>query len=88
MVIFPEMQSRAFYRQGRIDDSDILAALVHDPQLQADQIVCTMNDRFFHVKELYRVALLFDLDPLSVSQLNWHIEELDALDTMQADVPE
>jgi hypothetical protein len=29
----PETQSRAFYRQGRINDSDIFAALAHDPQL-------------------------------------------------------
>ena len=84
----PETQSRAFYRQGRIDDGDILAALVHDPRLQADQIVCKINDRIITRKELYRVALLFDLQPLGVSQLNWHIEELDALGTVQADVPQ
>ena len=84
----PEMQSRAFYKQGRINDSDIFAALAHDPQLQADQIVCTVKDKVISRKELYRTALLFDLDPLSVSQLNWQIEELHALDAIQADVPE
>ncbi|MEO7560660.1 MAG: putative inorganic carbon transporter subunit DabA, partial [Nitrosospira sp.] len=84
----PEIQSRAFYWQGRIDDSDILAALAHDPRLEADTIICTVKDKAIQRKELYRIALLFDLQPLSVSQLNWQIEELQALGTVQTDVPE
>ncbi|SCY02736.1 DUF2309 domain-containing protein [Nitrosospira sp. Nsp13] len=84
----PETQSRAFYWQGRIDDSDILAALAHDPRLEADTIICTVKDKTIRRKDLYRIALLFDLQSLSVSQLNWQIEELQALDTVQTDVPE
>src|SRR6476659_2787602 len=84
----PETQSRAFYRQGRIDDADIFAVLAHNPDLHAEQIVCKVKDRIVTRKELYRIALLFDLQPLTVSQLNWQIEELHALDAVQADVPE
>jgi uncharacterized protein YbcC (UPF0753/DUF2309 family) len=84
----PEAQSRAFYQRGRINDSDILAALAHEPQLQADQIICNVKDKGVSRKELYRIALLFELEPISVSQLNWQIEELHALDAVQADVPE
>ncbi|MFZ1318937.1 MAG: putative inorganic carbon transporter subunit DabA, partial [Candidatus Nitrotoga sp.] len=84
----PETLSRNYYQQGRIDDSDIFAALAHDPQLQSEQIVCQAKDRTIRRKDIYRIALLFDLQPLTVSQLNWQIEELNVLDTVQADVPD
>jgi hypothetical protein len=84
----PEAQSRAFYRQGRINDSDISAALAHDPALQAEQAVCKVRDRTIVRGDIYRIALLFDLQPLSASQLNWQIEELNALDSVHLDVPE
>ncbi len=83
----PEAQSRAFYRQGRIDDDDISAALAHDQALEAEQVVCKVKDRTITRGDLYRIALLFDLQPLDVSQFNWQIEELNALDSVQADVP-
>ncbi|HEX8873040.1 MAG TPA: putative inorganic carbon transporter subunit DabA, partial [Nitrosospira sp.] len=83
----PETQNRAFYRQGRISDDDIFAALAHDAALQAEQAVCKVRDRLIARKEIYRIALLFDLQPLAVSQFNWQIEELGALDSVQADVP-
>jgi uncharacterized protein YbcC (UPF0753/DUF2309 family) len=84
----PETQNRTFYRQGRIDDSDIFAALAHDPKLQAEQIVCQEKDRTIRRKDIYRIALLFDMQPLTVSQFNWQIEELNAIGAVQADVPE
>ncbi len=83
----PERQNRSLYERGRINDSDIFGALAHDPNLQAEQIICTAKDRVITRKELYRVALLFDFQPISASQLNWQIEELDALSAVQADVP-
>ncbi|MFZ1547827.1 MAG: putative inorganic carbon transporter subunit DabA [Candidatus Nitrotoga sp.] len=84
----PETLSRNCYQQGRIDDSDILAALAHDPQLKAEQIVCQAKDRTIRRKDIYRIALLFDLQPLTVSQFNWQVEELNATDAVQADVPD
>ena len=83
----PEQQNRSFYQQGRINDSDIFAALAHNPNLEAEQILCRVKDRAITRKELYRVALLFDFEPIDASQLNWQIEELDALGAVQADVP-
>ena len=83
----PEQQNRSFYQQGRINDSDIFAALAHNPNLEAEQILCRVKDRAITRKELYRVALLFDFEPMDASQLNWQIEELDALGAVQADVP-
>ena len=84
----PETQNRHFYQQGRINDCDLAAALAHCPALQAEQTVCTLKDRVITRKDIYTIALLVDLQGLSVSQLNWHTKELGALDTVQADVPE
>lgn len=84
----PEAQNREFYRQGRIDDRDLAAAFAQSPDLQAEQIVCAIKDRTVTRQAIYRVALLFDLQAASVSQLNWQIEELAALKAVQADVPE
>ena len=83
----PEAQNREFYRQGSIDDNDLAAAFAQYPNLQTEQIVCTLKDKTITRQDIYRIALLFDLQPVSVSQLNWQIEELAALDAVQADVP-
>ena len=84
----PEARSRANYKAGRIDDSDIMAALDADYQLQAEQIICHTDDNTIRRKDIYRIALLFDLPSVTVSQLNWQIEEMAALEAVQADVPE
>lgn len=84
----PEAENRSFYRQGRINDEDLLAALSHDPKLLPDQVFYTSGDLKIRRKDIYRIALLVDLQPITVSQLNWNIEELDALRSVQTDVPE
>ncbi|WP_442497808.1 DUF2309 domain-containing protein [Methylobacter sp. sgz302048] len=84
----PEARSRDYYRAGRIDDSDIMAVLDADYWLQSEQIICHTDDKTIKRKEIYRIALLFDLPSITVSQLNWQIEEMAALEAVQADVPE
>ena len=84
----PEALNRDFYQQGRVNDCDLAAALAKRPALRAEQIVCTLKDRVITRKDIYSIALLFDLQGITVSQLNWRIEELGALDTVQTDVPE
>ncbi|MDP1774490.1 MAG: DUF2309 domain-containing protein [Methylobacter sp.] len=84
----PEAKNREFYRRRRIDDRDLAAAFAQSPNLQAEQIVCAIKDKAITRQAIYRIALLFDLQAVSVSQLNWQIEELAALDAVQADVPE
>ncbi|MDP2428934.1 MAG: DUF2309 domain-containing protein [Methylobacter sp.] len=84
----PETQSRDFYRQGRIDEDDLSAAFAQRPDLQSEQIVCTLPTQNISRLAIYRVALLFDLQAVSASQLNWQIEELAALEEVQDDVPE
>ncbi|WP_262965306.1 DUF2309 domain-containing protein [Methylobacter psychrophilus] len=84
----PEIQSRLFYQQGRINDNDLTAALAKCPDLKTEQIVCTLKNHVITQKDIYCIALLFDLTGISVSQLNWQIEELEALNTVQMGVPE
>ena len=84
----PESKNREFYRQGRINDADLAAAFKQNPTLKSEEIVCKLEDKVITRKDIYRAALLFDLQAISVSQLNWHIEELAALDTAQSDVPD
>lgn len=83
-----ERQSRGLYHQGRIDDSDLSAALDRYPGLQAEQLLFNVNGQAVRRADIYRVALLFDLSALSVSQLSRQIDGLDALGSVQADVPE
>ncbi len=84
----PEENNRGFYSQGRIIEDDLSAAFKASPNLYPDQVVCALPDKMISRQEIYRIALLFELHPVSVSQLNWQIEEMAALEAAQADVPE
>lgn len=83
----PESKFREYYRQGRISDDDLSDALRHDPDLNADAVLCTVKGRAICRQDIYRIALLFDLEPITESQLNWNMQELDALESIQKDVP-
>lgn len=82
----PETQYRQFYAQGRINDRDIAAALANTTQLHAENSLAIGKD--IVLQRLYEIALLVDLSPISVSQFIWQVEELNALTSVQADVPE
>ncbi|MCO6435121.1 DUF2309 domain-containing protein [Nitrosomonas nitrosa] len=84
----PEVQSRNFYWQGRINDQDIDAELAKNSKLQSEQIIYQSTKLAIKRKDIYKIALLYDLQPITVSQLNWQIEEMDALTAVQGDVPE
>jgi uncharacterized protein YbcC (UPF0753/DUF2309 family) len=83
-----ESEFRAYYRQGRINDADLSAGLRHYVDFNLDDIVCSVRGKTIRREDVYRVALLFDLEPITESQLNWNITELEALDKVQQDVPD
>lgn len=83
----PESEFRGYYRQGRISDADLSAGLRHYVDFNLDDIVCTVQGKNILREDVYRVAMLFDLEPITESQLKWNIEELGALDKIQQDVP-
>ena len=82
----PEAHFREIYQHGRINDADIAAALHQDPSLQADTILLLTPAPITHAT-IYRIALLFELEPASPTQLAWACEELNSLETFQPDIP-
>ncbi|MGR9108313.1 MAG: DUF2309 domain-containing protein [Gammaproteobacteria bacterium] len=84
---WPESRFRECYRHGRIDRDDLEAALAHFSDLNSRAPLLTVNGATLLRKDLLLSALLFDLDPISESRLNWNIEELGALESLQDDVP-
>lgn len=82
----PEEKNRALYQQGRITDEDLSAAFSHATHLNTEEVVFQTGTLTIKRKDIYRIALIHELPALSISQLNWFIEELGALDTIQPDV--
>lgn len=81
-----DVQYREAYAQGLITDADIEAALVEDPSLQAHEYL--LNPKLAITKaDVYRIAMLFELEPVLPSQLAWQIEELNTLEKFQPDIP-
>lgn len=84
----PESKFREFYRKERIGENDLSEALLHDLQTAGEQILLGIPGRKIIRKEIYRIALLYDLQAITISQLNWNVQELNVLDAPQADLPE
>jgi uncharacterized protein YbcC (UPF0753/DUF2309 family) len=84
----PESKFREFYRQSRIREDDLSAALLQELGSHAEHILLDLKGRTITRQEIYRIALLYGLQPITASQLNWNAQELGALDNIQADVPE
>lgn len=71
----PAAEFRAFYSQGRIDDSDIDAALQqwygqNDRQANRPTGACGITEA-----QLHWAALLYDLSPLKPAELRWQLQE-------------
>jgi uncharacterized protein len=81
----PDTQHRKFYEQGRIDDSDLFAALSANANLQSDDVFCELLNRKIYRKELYRLAMLFDFSAISASQFIWQTQELNILKSKSAE---
>ncbi len=75
---------RAYFRQGRIDRSDLDAALDETPDLRADALLPGSISR----REVLLGGLQFDLSPLTASTLAWRIADMDALQRFQEGVSE
>jgi uncharacterized protein YbcC (UPF0753/DUF2309 family) len=84
----PDTEFRTLYASGRIDREDLVAVLRDSQQLNSDDIVFTSREQTFRKQDIYVAALLHPLGPVTGCQLNWQIEELDALHAFQPDVGE
>lgn len=83
----PEEEFRKFYSQGRILDEDLAAAFAESPQLKGDEVLLRVGDRTILRKDVYRIAMVYGVDAVTPSQLNWLIEEMGVLDRFQSDIP-
>jgi hypothetical protein len=79
-----ELDYRDGYQQGRINEADLAAAFSHAPHLQADRSLCTAADKPITRQAIYRMALLFDLSPINISQFAWQASALSAFDNRTA----
>lgn len=73
---------RAYFAQGRIDLSDLNAALDETPELRADEPLPGGVTR----RDVLLAGLRFDLKPLPAAILSWRIEEMQALSRCQDEV--
>lgn len=84
----PEAEFREFFQSGRIDENDLSAALKEHFDSQIDTPILPINERVIIQADVYRLALLYEFDPILPNQLAWQIEELGALEKFQADLPQ
>lgn len=79
---------RALYARGRIADDDLAFAFASVDDAEENAPLADAGGRAVGLHELRRIALLHGLEPLSPAQWIWQIEELGALRTLQADLPD
>ena len=84
----PEAEFRALFRAGRIKDADMDAAFARRPALEADAVLARVGGRDIRRGEVLRISLVRGVDALSLNELVWRMEELDATRRFEADVPE
>ena len=78
----PESKFREYYQQGRITLDDIQAVLNDDDSLNVSEPITGDMTR----GDILTTALLYPLNSVTGCQLNWQIEEHNALHRMQSDV--
>ncbi|MEI2774125.1 MAG: DUF2309 domain-containing protein [Candidatus Competibacter sp.] len=84
----PEAEFRKLFRAGRIADADLDTAFAQRPALETDAVLARVGDRDIRRGEVLQISLVYDVEALSLNELVWRMEELDATRRFAADVPE
>ena len=84
----PDTEFRKLYRAGRITDADLEAVFAQRPGLAAEDPLVQISDRIIQRGDVLRISLIYGVEALSLSQLVWQMEELNATGQFQDDVPE
>lgn len=84
----PEEDFRNHYARGRIDDADLNASLEDNTDGRDREVVLHVGDRTITKRELWRTGLIYNISAISPSAFRWQVEEYNALERFQEDVPE
>jgi uncharacterized protein YbcC (UPF0753/DUF2309 family) len=84
----PEAEFRKLFRAGRITDADLDAAFAQRPAFETDTVLARVGDRDIRRGEVLQISLVYGVEALSLNELVWRMEELDATRRFAADVPE
>ena len=82
----PNEEYRRFYAAGRISDEDIGVALSGRSSLEEGRLA-TIAERPIETEEIYRIHLLYGIEPVEPAQLRFQIYERDATQRFRDDVP-
>ena len=82
----PEEQFRRYYREGRITREDLESILNKDPELDCGEVILTTDTGPIRSRDILITALTQPLKPVTGCQLNWQIEERNALRALQPDI--
>jgi len=82
----PADRFRDCYREGRISLADLEQVIDADPALRAGEELLTAGGAAVRRRDVLLAALLNPIGPVTGCQLNWQIEENNALASFQADV--
>ncbi len=85
----PEASMREFHRAGRIDDSDLDAALTQLAatwQLDLEVVLATAAPGPVRRRDVLRASLVHSLAPTTLARLKWEIDEKQALRRWQDDL--
>jgi uncharacterized protein len=83
-----ESRFREFYQQGRITENDLDLVLSDNDELDVNKVIYSSHSVQITVANIVKELLTHSFDPISVSQLNWQSEELDALSSFDNKVSE
>ena len=81
-----EEQFHACFRAGRVSREDLQQVLDADPRLDTDEDILDAGGNPLKRRDIMLAALLHPLKTITGCQLNWQVEELNALAAFQPDV--
>ncbi|MCP3851975.1 MAG: DUF2309 domain-containing protein, partial [Gammaproteobacteria bacterium] len=86
-----EERFREIYTQGRINLNDLESVLSEQNDLELDKVIYTNASQTegatISHKDVILTTLLYSLKPVTNCQLTWQVEEMNALESCQNDLP-
>ncbi|MGB2682512.1 MAG: putative inorganic carbon transporter subunit DabA, partial [Candidatus Competibacter sp.] len=84
----PDAAFRKLYQADRIVAADLDAVFAQRPELEVERVLARVGEREIRRGEVLRIALVYGVEALTLNDLVWRMEELEATRRFEADVPE